>query len=786
MRRYSFAGLLLAGGLFAACGSTSTSTDSGTPTDSSVADSTSADVPVTDAPHTDAPQGDGSTGATCAGQPEINLNTAGTRTGTTTDYMGDTTAAWMAQTMGHPSGHQPIAPPSANTTCPTDSGQVVMKYTTGSAPSVLTISTSNPGTPTSFDTVLYMTLACRTVLTAAECNDDDPRYAASAMRKVTSFLTTQVFAANTTVYIVVGGYYPGPGDGSTIDHGAFELTVQENPPVAMGGACQTDGTAEVCGTGLGCVGTTPIAPTGTCQPFGTAAGSQCRTSTPACDGALMCDQTLAVPTCVNSVANGMPCDGYNECGNTSTCVSSAFGGPTGTCVANGSLGSGCLPMGTTGGRCSTGLTCSSDIDSTVTSPTCVNVTTMSGGPCDVLRTYCATGMTCVTLDGSSFIGTCRTDGTAARTHCRQVSTTVPTACDMPLSCQTQTDANMTMLCMNVAADGQACTPDTQCAMTATCLLSDNTDRERGLCTTNGSLGGVCNSTGTACAGSATCSDMTTPANGLCQNVQTTVGGACNTLTASCGNGLSCVLTVNASGVPDPRNGTCQTNGAAAGAACAAGATACTGSLVCDGSVLSNGTCERAVTASTGVCDSLHGSTACASGSVCRPTAYNVGACAGPTVAEMEPVNNSPGSLHTASFPAITTATSYAGSLPFADIDCVPVQVVANGGILAQVDDGAGRCPVSFGGEILLDVYGTDGVTVRGEALDTGPNGQCATIDGNRMVTQGTATVPAYPYANHLAAGTYYVCARGVINNTTGEVSTATSYIMHVAPLPATP
>ena len=50
-----------------------------------------------------------------------------------------------------------------------------------------------------------------------------------------------------------------------------------------------------------------------------------------------------------------------------------------------------------------------------------------------------------------------------------------------------------------------------------------------------------------------------------------------------------------------------------------------------------------------------------------------------------------------------------------------------------------------------------------------------------MVTDSGAMVPAYAFAHNLPAGTYYVCARGVIDSSTGEISTADNYVLHVVP-----
>lgn len=59
------------------------------------------------------------------------------------------------------------------------------------------------------------------------------------------------------VYVVVEGWGPTAIDAST---GSFELSIREQTPIAVGGACRA---GELCVTGATCVGATPTA-AGTC------------------------------------------------------------------------------------------------------------------------------------------------------------------------------------------------------------------------------------------------------------------------------------------------------------------------------------------------------------------------------------------------------------------------------------------------------------------------------------------------------------------------------------------
>jgi hypothetical protein len=151
MKRWNTLALLLASGSLAACGSESTppatdagmSTDMGSPTDTGTPGDTGT---ATDAPRTDTGTPDAG-GLRCGSLSVENLNTVGTRMGNVTRVMGDSTAAYMAQTMGNPpTGRTPVQPPSNNATCIRMSGQVAYSYTTGAMPAGAAHLTTNPGT----------------------------------------------------------------------------------------------------------------------------------------------------------------------------------------------------------------------------------------------------------------------------------------------------------------------------------------------------------------------------------------------------------------------------------------------------------------------------------------------------------------------------------------------------------------------------------------------------------------------------------------------------------------
>ncbi len=706
---------------------------------------------VRDVPSTDRPDA----GPLCGTLPITPV--ARPATGDTATVMGDTTAAFMAQNPGtRPAVNSPVRPPAGNTTCVASRGQLVYSYTTGTAPVALRFSTTNAVTPRNFDTVLWVTTSCRTTLTAAACNDDDPEFAASADRRVSSTVTTEVLPANTQVFVIIGGFYPPGTGGVTTDRGPFQLTIQELPPVAAGGACRVDGRSQRCDTSgtapLDCVGTTPGSDTGTCRVRGSVAGSRCRTSTPECDVGLSCNPANSI--CQNTVAAGMPCDGFNTCAAGSTCVSSTVGSIRGTCTPAGTaLGAACRPVGATGGRCDTGFVCSGELDATEANPTCVRQAA-AGGACAINRIACLATETCVLVHGG-LIGTCTPNGTAAGTACRA---TAP-ACDGMLACRAAAEGAAPR-CATVVATGALCDSNRDCADGARCFLTDLSDRTIGRCGVDGGEGGGCNGAAPLCTpATLTCSNTDTPENGLCQNVRT-AGMPCTRPVDACAEGLTCVLNEGSLTV-----GTCRAEGTVAGAECRAGDMPCGTGLVCSGTALSSGICQTPA-ASGGMCNPLTPTIRCPGTEVCGATAYNRGTCGAVTGMETEP-NDSPATVMATPVTALTTRR---GSLTFGDVDCVAVTVAEGGSVTALVSDGNGRCPAPVPGGITLDFYGTDGTTWRGSSSNSAL-GRCAMIDGTRAAV--------FPYAGALPAGTYFVCARGFRDATT-TTGTISDYVLSVS------
>lgn len=756
MKRLTLAGLLAVSGSLAACGTDNPApadagTDTVAPIDTPVAmDTTPVDVTPADVTPTDvATDRADAGGMTCGRLPYTTVM----RAGNTTTVRGDNTQAWMDQTMGRPTGTSPVRPPTANRTCVPMSGQLVYAYTTGTAPASLRISTTNAGTPRNFDTVLYVTRTCANTLAAAVCNDDDPEYAARPDRRVSSLVTTEVFPAGTRVFILVGGFYP-PGDGTTtIDHGAFELTINELPAVAAGAVCDVNGLANRCDANLDCVADTVGSDAGRCRTRGSVAGSLCRTSEPRCDTSLTCVGTGATGVCVATAMPDGACDQRTGCPDGYVCSTTTLGASTGTCRRAGTtLGSDCRPAGAMGGRCDAPFVCAADIDPARTED-CVTAATM-GGECDTLRSVCPTGSTCVTANGGTAIGTCVADGAGPRARCRASGT----RCDMGLECITLGEGTAAVeQCLRRSATNMPCGPALQCPDADTCYLNDLTDRQNGICGATGQAGGACNTAEPFCTGTLTCSSPT--GAGLCSTVSTMMGAACDRLRTRCGTGFSCVLAMGSQTM-----GTCQPDGSVVGADCRPGDMPCAAGLTCSGSALSGGVCQRAAAAGM-ACDPINGTTACPAMQYCLATAFNAGTCAASTAMETEP-NNNPSDVMAR---AITAPTLIRGALGRLDVDCTAVTVPAMGRLVAVVSDGNGRCPVNIGGRIAMDVYSPNGTTVRGISQQNGPfgAGSCSHVDGARAIQA---------YAGGLAAGTYYVCIRGV-----NDAAAATPVVTEAVP-----
>ncbi|MDB4928082.1 MAG: hypothetical protein JWM10_566, partial [Myxococcaceae bacterium] len=202
-------------------------------------------------------------------------------------------------------------------------------------------------------------------------------------------------------------------------------------------------------------------------------------------------------------------------------------------------------------------------------------------------------------------------------------------------------------------------------------------------------------------------------------------------------------------------------GTVAGARCGSGG-ACAAGLTC--SPPSPGVCSAAAVTD---CDPLGGTTRCSAGQACLASSSVRGRCGAQGV-ETEP--NDTAALSAAR--AVSTPSAFVGALAYGDVDCVPVVVPAGGNLVAFVSDGNGRCPVTSGA-LALDLYDTDGVTVRLTTTQNGP-GLCAHMDGGRR--------SVFPSAGGLVAGTYTVCARGVQSSTVRTANVA-SYVLTVAATP---
>lgn len=782
MNRWKFLGLLLAGSSLVACGGDSTPTptptpDSGTPMDVPVADTPTPPPP--DVPRDVRPTGDtpDASATMCGRLPFINLNTTGMRTDRTTRVTATNAEAWMQQTNGMVNTNSPLRPPT-NSTCTPMRGQLVYRYTTGAQPAALRITTTNPGTPARFDTVLWVLSSCAAsssgVLSRIDhCNDDDDEHRVE--RFLSSLVTTRVYPANTNVYVVVGGFYPPPAGGGSDDRGPFELSVTELSPVAMGGACPVDQRTAVCEEELFCVGLTPNATMGTCQPRGVAPGSPCRPAAPECDMGLECTRTATasggqIAVCTRAAERGQPCDtrinpAYRICGAGLTCVNTTLGNTVGTCVNTGSTpGFACRPMGAMGGRCDTGMVCDADTDMTAGAGTC-RTPVGAGMPCNLLTSLCMGDATCVATTPDSNVGRCQANGSVAGTRCRAA---MP-RCGAMLECRTfGSGATARDFCVTPVATGGRCVVSQfqLCADTQGCYFTDLSDRTVGRCGAPGQSGGAClQNDAMPCEGMGLSCSVTSPAttaNGVCQNVSM-AGMPCERPLSRCGDGLTCVLNDGS----DTR-GTCRAEGSVAGAECRAGDMPCMTGLTCSGTAYNGGVCQT--DRAPGMpCDPLYGTTRCTMNSVCRPTTYRAGSCGMPTGMETEP-NNTP---MTAGMPAAAQVTLSA-ALPSGDVDCVAVTVAANGGVLAQASDGNGGCPPRGAGGIVLDLYAPDGTSVISSVDLSGP-GNCATIDGNRR--------GVYDFASGLAAGTYYVCARGYVNANGQGTPDVSRYYLTVGPLP---
>jgi hypothetical protein len=168
------------------------------------------------------------------------------------------------------------------------------------------------------------------------------------------------------------------------------------------------------------------------------------------------------------------------------------------------------------------------------------------------------------------------------------------------------------------------------------------------------------------------------------------------------------------------------------------------------------------------CDPLNGTIRCPGEQVCIAHLTARGTCGAATGMEMEP-NDSPAAV---AWRAITAPSAFRGAAALRRRGLRRGHRARQRLASCSVSDGNGRCPAPFQGGIALDLYGTDGTTVRGVVTTPAPSACCATIDGGR------STVHAF--AGGLAAGTYTVCARPV-RDTTTTTGPVPNYVLTVAP-----
>ncbi len=140
--------------------------------------------------------------------------------------------------------------------------EVVFRYTPRLS-RWLRVSTNNPGTDVTLDTVAWALPACTVTAAPLGCSDDNgvaPRAQTSA------FTTTENATTGIPVFVVVAGRVP-PRPDATSAQGAFELTVTELPPVLAGGSCDPVEAINHCLQGYECRAAAG-ATTGTCTGTG--------------------------------------------------------------------------------------------------------------------------------------------------------------------------------------------------------------------------------------------------------------------------------------------------------------------------------------------------------------------------------------------------------------------------------------------------------------------------------------------------------------------------------------
>ena len=658
---------------------------------------------------------DGPATPTCRGVAVEDLERLGTRTGASLQYVGSNAMSTATETMG-------LQP---NTTelsarCPQRMVQGrVFRYTTRSA-GALVVSTSQPMTSDTFDTLLFVApvAACGAALGDFVCNDNNPLLPMTAANPYASRVGTRLLPAGAAVLIAVGGRLQSSGTYATNrqPRGTFELVVREVPALADGASCHPRGLEGACAAGSSCA---PAASGSQCARDGSAAGASCGPMN-TCAAGLACDAARGV--CYRTLADGARCefaaDALSRCGSGSTCVDASSSRFYGTCRPNGSLGAQCTSTGT----CGAGLACGA-----LEGRSACLCTAARGASCSTLDTACPDGQSCVPLQPGGSFGSCQDHGSVAGAPCDG-----DRCAGAGLRCATLESPPR---CVATANVGEACDARTPCVAGANCAASRPDDRARGLCRLIGAEGGACRLETPLCSPGLTCSDAASPANGTCMR-PAAEGGACQPLnpTVACATGSTCAPTPGAVNA-----GVCRAPGAL-GASCRAAAPLCDGALACVGGA-ATGTC---VTNATGACDPWALTTRCtAADSSCRATSQFEGTCSVPST-EAEP-NDTP-----------ATAQRVAGASIFArfdvdpgEIDCFSLDVPAGAALFARVSR-TGTNPCSS--NIVLELFDPAGRRL-GQAPRSTPAG-CPMING-----PDAATRPAvFAWARDLAAGRYALCA----------------------------
>ncbi len=603
--------------------------------------------------------------------------------------------------------------------------QRIFSYRTASD-AVLRITTSNPGTSPSLDTVVLLTEgSCDPAASAfLGCNDDEA-LRGDGYRATSTAVAERTIRAGTNVQIAVGIFSdPRTGARSSPDSelGTIELRVDELAPAGVGGSCDVARRSVPCADGLACAQGV-AGPTGTCRAVGTFPGSTCRPDG-TCAAGLECSTDRL---CVESgVAPGDKCDQIHLCAPPGQCVADAPGAPSGTCRPEGASGAPCRLYAS----CDAGLACRWG--------TCLP-SSARGGPCNEAQSVCPAPQSCITPGDGSHAGTCADPASRPGAACLPADGSQGPVCGTAgLVCTHGS-------CGTEVAVGAACGPFAGCARGATCI-ADGASRT-GRCLADGSQGAACGAAGSGmlCDAGLACASTADDPVGHCVRTLSE-GSSCSAAGTVCAPGSDC-------GVDGAGSVVCIRTGRSGGR-CRVDGDPCEADSLCSASLPQSGACQRVTTGAA--CDAASSSDRCSDGRVCRATSATDGQCVAPTQ-EAEP-NDAPngGLLPT------TTPAAILGSLGPADLDCWVVDVPANGHVFARLTTRSGQCVIDLDRSSMeLDLYrlAATGPQLLGSDVQSFvPTrflpGACPRIDGNDPA--------AAPWARGLSAGRYAVCARGAV------------------------